>query len=90
MGILGLFILLIPLIRILYLLIKMVKNKWYDRKLFVGIVSFLLICQISQSYMDFQRAFIASFYWAMMEYINLKMKKGELNIESNSNSRTLE
>lgn len=90
MGILGLFILLIPLIRILYLLIRMVKNKWYDRKLFVGIVSFLLICQISQSYMDFQRAFIASFYWAMMEYINLKMKKGELNIESNSNSRTLE
>ncbi|SDI72347.1 hypothetical protein SAMN05421493_12425 [Pseudobutyrivibrio sp. 49] len=90
MGILGLFVHLIPLLRMLYLLIKMIKNKWYDRTMFIGIVVFLLIGQISLNFLDFQRAFIASFYWAMLEYINLKIKKGEYKFESNNNSCTLE
>ena len=47
--------------------------------MFVGIMAYILISQVSLNYLDFQRAVIASFYWAIMEYY-YKKKKEEIKL----------
>ncbi len=75
LGILGLLVMVIPLARMFYISLKLLIVKSKNAALLLGIVIFLLIEQISLNYLDYQRAVIASFYWAIIEYHYWENKK---------------
>ncbi len=79
LGLLGMFVIIVPLLRMLYLTFKIYRNKLPYSSLFVGIMAYILVSQVSLNYLDFQRAIIASFYWAIMEFYYRK-KKEELEL----------
>jgi hypothetical protein len=72
MGILGTIILVIPLLRMSYLTYRIWKQKSSEAFVFVGVIAFILVSQTAQNYLDFQRAVVASFYWAVLEFIYKK------------------
>ena len=74
-GILGLIVIIIPLLRMIYITYKVYINKLPYNSLFVGIMAYILVSQVSLNYLDFQRAIIASFYWAIMEFYYRKKKE---------------
>lgn len=79
LGILGMIVIIVPLLRMLYLTFEIYRKKLPYNSMFVGIMAYILISQVSLNYLDFQRAVIASFYWAIMEYY-YKKKKEEIKL----------
>lgn len=75
MGITGLIIHILPLLRMLYIAFKLIKMKNEKGVIASGIVAYLVISQVSLNYLDFQRALIAPWYWGSLEYIFYKQKK---------------
>jgi hypothetical protein len=89
MGILGLSVMVIPLLRMSYLTYKLWRLKAKEAYTLLGVVVYLLASQTAQNYLDFQRAVIASFYWAIIEYLYYKNKEMVKN-EDNDYSLSLE
>jgi hypothetical protein len=89
LGILGMFVIVFPLVRMMYCCFRIYKYKAPLNSLFVGIMVYILISQVSLNYLDFQRAVIASFYWAILEFY-YRMKKDELENENNNYTCSLE
>lgn len=75
LGILGMIVIVIPLLRMLYLTFKIYRKKLPYSSMFVGIMAYILVSQVSLNYLDFQRAVIGSFYWAIMEYYYRKKEE---------------
>lgn len=70
----------IPIIRIIYIFICICisRAKKYNEKmipLLAGLVTYMIICQISLSITDIQRSIMLPIYWAFFEYVYYKALK---------------
>lgn len=75
LGIIGVFIFILPLARMLYISWRMYLDKNRYSILFVGIIVNLIVSQVSLNYLDVGRSVLISFYWAAMEYVYLGERK---------------
>jgi hypothetical protein len=74
-GLIGVFIFIAPLIRLVYVLVELIRQKSHYSSLIVGAVVYLLISQISLNFLDSPRAVFSAVFGGMIEYIYYLEKK---------------
>ncbi len=71
-GIMGIVINVLPLARLVYIAVKLLIMKRSEGIWAIGVITYILVSQISLNYLDYQRTLIFPLYWALFEvlYIN--------------------